>query len=162
MNRLFDRIFGSTVDAPLLVTLLILLLSGAALLGYYDPDRVTSLLKPRAEMEAVPEPAPPQPKDDKQKTEIVDETPKPKPQPQIPDVDAVSLTDSDVILVVKSKQFFTPEGAALPICDSGCRCSTRCLALCPRHPVDGPGSCVESVRFSRIPLPESPGISASI
>ncbi|MBV08987.1 efflux RND transporter permease subunit [Rubinisphaera sp.] len=112
MNRLFDRIFGSTVDAPLLVTLLILLLSGAALLGYYDPDRVTSLLKPRAEMEAVPEPAPPQPKDDKQKTEIVDETPKPKPQPQIPDVDAVSLTDSDVILVVKSKQFFTPEGAA--------------------------------------------------
>ncbi len=93
MRRTFDRTTGWLVDHPWFVTALLLAISGVALLGYTDPQRLTNLLRVDNEDEqGVAE------------TKEKFETP--------PDVDPVSLTDSDAVLVVESDDFFTPDGAA--------------------------------------------------
>lgn len=92
MTRNFDRIFGNLVDHPWWVGLLILTLSGFALLGYIAPEKLTRLF----ETQETP----------------TSESPPPKtPSKPVPDVDAVQLTGSDVILVVESDDIFTPDGA---------------------------------------------------
>lgn len=81
------------VDHPLLVTLFILILSGIALLGYTIPEQVRDWFTA----------------DPVQTTQ--QETDKPrKVREAPPDVDPISLTDADTILVVDSDNFFTTEG----------------------------------------------------
>lgn len=99
MSRIFDRTFGATVDHRWAVGLLILAVTGLAILGYLDPQRLTRLFEtpPESTADASPRAAP-------------NERPA-RTYEQPPDVDPVSLTDADVILVVDSEDFFTPEGA---------------------------------------------------
>ncbi|MCA9068714.1 MAG: MMPL family transporter [Planctomycetaceae bacterium] len=80
------------VDHPWLVGLLILTLSGFALLGYVAPEKLTKLFETR-------------------ETQASESPPASKPSQPVPDVDAVQLTGSDVILVVESDDIFTPDGA---------------------------------------------------
>ncbi|EDL58981.1 efflux RND transporter permease subunit [Gimesia maris] len=80
-------------DHPVMVTLFILLLSGIALLGYTMPEEVRDWFKP-APVQQVQQQKPEKPRK-------VRETP--------PDVDPISLTDADTILVIDSEDFFTPE-----------------------------------------------------
>lgn len=94
MTRTFDRIFGGLVDHPWGVGLLILTLSGFALLGYIAPEKLTGLFE-TPEVQASQSP-PPSSK---------------KPSKPVPDVDAVQLNGSDVILVIESDDIFTPDGA---------------------------------------------------
>ncbi|WP_298866821.1 efflux RND transporter permease subunit [uncultured Gimesia sp.] len=93
MSRTFNRCSVWMVDHPAMVTVLILILSGIALMGYTMPERVRDWFTP-APVEQV-----------QQKTS--------KPQvkrERPPDVDPISLTDADTILVIDSDEFFTTEG----------------------------------------------------
>lgn len=72
---------------------MIVAVTGLALLGYVDPQRLTRLFEPPREPVA----------DSTQPTARTDEAP--------PDVDPVSLSDADVILVVDSDDFFSAGGA---------------------------------------------------
>ncbi|REJ72209.1 MAG: RND transporter, partial [Planctomycetota bacterium] len=94
MSRIFDRTFGATVDHRPLTLLLILAVTGLAVLGYVAPHRLTGLF--------TQEPA---------ESDSQDSTAGNAVQPT-PDVDPVSLSDSDVVLVVDSDDFFTPQGAS--------------------------------------------------
>ncbi|MCR9229584.1 MAG: efflux RND transporter permease subunit [bacterium] len=96
MSRTFNRCSVWMVDHPLLVTLFILLLSGIALLGYTMPEEV------RDWFTAKPEPVPQVDQQKADKPRKVREAP--------PDVDPISLTDADTILVIDSDQFFTADG----------------------------------------------------
>ena len=90
MTRRFDRIFGSTVDHPWWVALFLVALSGLAVLGYVAPEKVRGLFQRAAEPSV--------------------ET-SPRTESSAPDVDPVSLTDADVVLVIESDDIFTPAGA---------------------------------------------------
>ncbi len=92
MPRKFDRATGWLVDHPWVVTAMLCVISGLAIVGYTDPQRLTKLLVAESN---VPEDTPTESK----KSE--------KP----PDVDPVNLTDSDAVLVVESDDIFTPQGA---------------------------------------------------
>lgn len=81
------------VDHPLLVTLFIVLLSGIALMGYKMPEEVRSWFTPAPERQVEQRPGKPAPK-----------------QERPPDVDPISLTDADTILVIDSDEFFTTSG----------------------------------------------------
>lgn len=95
MSRLFDRSTGWIVDRPLAAWLLILALSGLATLGYYDPGVVTDLFVAAPEQ---PKPLRRGPRDTATAS---------------PNVDAISLSNADAIIVAESDQFFTPDGAKL-------------------------------------------------
>lgn len=100
MSRLFDRLFGGTVDAPLLVGLLILLVTGFAYMGRVNPRWIQEWWAPpvvQVEQEQAEDEA----------TATSAEKPEKR---SIPNVDAVSLTDADVILVLESDHFFTQDG----------------------------------------------------
>lgn len=73
---------------------MILAVTGLALLGYVAPERLTRLFDSAPDPEATSD----QP------------SARPRTYEAPPDVDPVSLSDSDVILVVDSKGFFTPDG----------------------------------------------------
>lgn len=94
MSRIFDRTFGATVDHRWATLLLILAVTALALLGYIAPQRLTELFASAPEATVDSEPT---------SAESFEPT---------PDVDPVSLSDSDVILVVDSDDFFTAEGAS--------------------------------------------------
>ncbi|QDU43456.1 multidrug efflux system subunit MdtC [Symmachiella dynata] len=93
MPRRFDRTTGWMVDHPSVVTFGLLVISGFALLGYIAPERLTDLFR-------VNEPNQQSPTTKREKFE----TP--------PDVDPVSLSDSDAVLVVDCDAIFTQRGAA--------------------------------------------------
>ncbi len=95
MSRLFDRSTGWIVDRPLAAWLLLAVLSGFALIGYYDPRLVTDLF-----------------------TAATEESEATRPNPggtaaPPPNVDPISLANADAIVVVESDQFFTPAGAKM-------------------------------------------------
>ncbi|MFH1304551.1 MAG: MMPL family transporter, partial [Planctomycetota bacterium] len=93
MSRTFNRCSVWMVDHPLLVTLFILLLSGIAMLGYTMPEQVRDWFKPAPPKQVQQAPAEP-----------------PVKQERPPDVNPISLTDADTILVIDSDQFFTTDG----------------------------------------------------
>ncbi|WP_417384040.1 efflux RND transporter permease subunit [Gimesia sp.] len=92
MFRAFNRCSVWMADHPVMVTLFILLLSGIAMLGYTMPEEVRDWFKP-APAEQVQQKA--------DKPRKVREAP--------PDVDPISLTDADTILVIDSENFFTTD-----------------------------------------------------
>lgn len=93
MFRAFNRCSVWMADHPVMVTLFILLLSGIAMLGYTMPEEVRDWFTP-APAQQVQKEKPSVPRK-------VREAP--------PDVDPISLTDADTILVVDSENFFTTE-----------------------------------------------------
>ncbi|MGD9855327.1 MAG: RND family transporter [Planctomycetaceae bacterium] len=92
MSRAFDRLANFAAGAPAAVLLLILTITAVALLGYIDPQRVSNLFGTAA---ADTSPAPSGNSD----------------SADVPDVERVSLSDADAILVIESDDFFTPDGA---------------------------------------------------
>jgi predicted RND superfamily exporter protein len=94
--RRFERAFAWTVDYPKTAALLILAVSGLALLGYVAPERLTQLFT-----------QPPLSPTESRSVQPASSEPMP-----LPDVERFSLTDSDVILVVDSEDFFTSDGVA--------------------------------------------------
>ncbi|QDT97616.1 efflux RND transporter permease subunit [Gimesia aquarii] len=93
MFRTFNRCSTWLVDHPATVTILILILSGIALLGYTVPEPVRDWFKPVPVVEKQSNPS---------KPKLIRQAP--------PDVDPISLTDAHTILVVDSDEFFTTEG----------------------------------------------------
>ncbi|MCA9021082.1 MAG: RND transporter, partial [Planctomycetaceae bacterium] len=92
MFRAFNRCSVWMADHPVMVTLFILLLSGIAMLGYTMPEEVRDWFKP------VPA---------EQVQQKADQPRKVREAP--PDVDPISLTDADTILVIDSENFFTTD-----------------------------------------------------
>ncbi len=99
MSRLFDRLFGGTVDAPLAIGVLILSITAFSVMGRINPRWIEEMLT-RAPVEAPVEEGPPAARIGAS----------PETSRAIPNVDAVSLTDADVILVLESESFFTQQG----------------------------------------------------
>ena len=95
MSRLFDRSTGWIVDRPLAAWLLLAILSGLATIGYYDPSLVTDLFTDSGDAPAAERRGP--------RDTAID----------VPNVDRISLSNSDAIVVVQSDQFFTPDGATM-------------------------------------------------
>lgn len=93
MFRTFNRCSTWLVDHPAIVTILILILSGIALLGYTVPEQIRDWFKPVPVVEKQSNPS---------KPKLIRQAP--------PDVDPISLTDAHTILVVDSDEFFTTEG----------------------------------------------------
>jgi len=93
VSRTFNRCSVWMVDHPVMITLLILILSGIALMGYTMPEQVRDWFTP-APVEQVQQKT--------SKPQVKQERP--------PDVDPISLTDADTILVIDSDEFFTTEG----------------------------------------------------
>ncbi|MEZ6054756.1 MAG: efflux RND transporter permease subunit [Planctomycetaceae bacterium] len=93
MYRTFDRFARLVAEAPWTVFLFILLITGVALVGYYDADRVRSFVLSMFQEEV------------EQKTDDDDI--------KSPDVESVSLADSDATLVIESpgELFFTQDGS---------------------------------------------------
>ncbi|MGE0378997.1 MAG: hypothetical protein AB7Q45_26650, partial [Planctomycetaceae bacterium] len=81
MSRAFDRLANFAAGAPAAVLLLILTITAVALLGYIDPQRVSNLFGTAA---ADTSPAPSGNSD----------------SADVPDVERVSLSDADAILVI--------------------------------------------------------------
>lgn len=92
MSKLLERSTGWIVDLPMLSGFMVIAISAFAIAGYYDPSWLENLFSsPVVEIESG---------DSQQKIEA-----------ELPDVDRFTL-GGDVVLVVKSEQLFTPEGAA--------------------------------------------------
>lgn len=81
------------VDRPSVVTLLLVGLTGLAILGYTAPHRLTQLFTAQPDERADPA------------EERADKFDAP------PDVDPVNLADAHAIVVVESDSLFTPSGA---------------------------------------------------
>ena len=92
MSKLFNRTTGWIVQLPWLTLLVILTISGIAVIGYYDPDLVTDLFTA-------------------QEDEASAETAQPAPEnfQRLP-VQGFSF-DSDAAIVVESPDIFSPAGA---------------------------------------------------
>ncbi|MCA8998734.1 MAG: MMPL family transporter, partial [Planctomycetaceae bacterium] len=99
--RSFDRFFGSTVDHPWVVVSIIVLLTGISVIGHLGPESVWETVSPvffstsSTPAEPLPEPVESGTSEDRVTTQV----------------DPVSVTDSDTILVIRSDDFFTPSGA---------------------------------------------------
>lgn len=93
MYRTFDRFARLVAEAPWTVFLFILMITGVSLVGYYDADRVRSFLMGMNEEQI-------ERKSDEDYVEA-------------PDVESVSLSDSDATLVIESpgEMFFTQDGS---------------------------------------------------
>ena len=96
MSQRFARAFAWTVDYPAVTSLLILVVSGLAIVGYVDPELLTNW-SVAAPTETGGEP--------------VRSAPKPK-RASPPAIEKFDLADADVVLVVDGENFFTAEGAA--------------------------------------------------
>jgi len=96
VSQLFNRSVGWTVDHRLLVSLFILAMSGAALVGYISPQTVRAWFQPAPETTEAAAPAPAEPS---------------REPPS--NVEPISLSNADAVLVVHSgsDQFFTSDGA---------------------------------------------------
>jgi len=95
MSRLFDQSTGWIVDRPFTAWVLLAFLSGLSMVGYYDPCLLTDLFTSAPEEPAAQRPGP-------RGIAI-----------SLPNVDRISLSNSDAIIVVQSDQFFTPDGAKM-------------------------------------------------
>ncbi len=93
MYRAFDRFARLIAEAPWAVFLLILLITGVSLLGHYDADRIRGFVLGMDEEEVA-----------RSDSEDYDES---------PDVESVSLSNSDATLVIESPggMFFTQDGS---------------------------------------------------
>lgn len=96
MKRRFDRLMSLTVARRGATICLVVTISLIAFTGFWRPGLVRSLFV----SEAVDSSAP---------TEVFDGDP---PDAPPPNVDPVSLSDSDAVIVVRGDRFFSPEGAA--------------------------------------------------
>lgn len=96
ISRNFGRSTAWIVDRPAWACLLLLFMSGIATIGYVAPETVRNLFQPRI-VNAAPVAAAP--------------APAATPQKVRPDVQALELTRSDAVLVIESKDIFTPSGA---------------------------------------------------
>lgn len=94
LSRAFHRTADWLIDHPRSVTALLVLISGLAVVGYVDPQLVTSSLVRQSNQAA-----------DHGAVASDEEFEVP------PDVDPVSLSDAEAIIVVQSDEFFTPAGA---------------------------------------------------
>jgi len=102
MSRYFDLSIGRFVDTPALALPILLLLTVLATLGHFWPGWTDVFTQT-------------EPQEQKQQTQPGDSSMsrvRDVSERSLPDVEAVSLTDSDVVLVVESPDIFTPEGAA--------------------------------------------------
>jgi uncharacterized protein len=95
VSRAFDRAVGWIVDRPWLVLALVLSMTGLATLGYVAPETLSRLVS------SEPGEAP------LQDYTVADDEPYEAP----PDVQVVSLTNANAIIVVQSDAMFTPDGA---------------------------------------------------
>lgn len=92
MRHLFDRWTVWIVDRPWVSTLILVLITGFAVLGYRDPD---IFRRWRAEWRG----------DNQESSTFADNS------AEVPNVDPFNLTRADAVLVVESERFFTPQGA---------------------------------------------------
>lgn len=99
MTHRFERAFAWTVDSPRWTLLLVLAISVAAAMGYIAPERVLGWFSSAPAQEA-------------DSSSTAPATASPGAAAPAPNVERFSLTDSDVVLVVESDQFFTSAGAA--------------------------------------------------
>lgn len=95
MSRLYNQAFDWTVERRGTTLLLILLLSGVAILGYVDPQRLWSLFE---------RPVVQQAEEIDAETSAADSGVRDRKLP--PDVEAVNLSGADLILVVDTDDFF--------------------------------------------------------
>lgn len=93
MSRNFSHIANLVVDRPSWILAGLILFTGLSTVGYLNPDPVRNFLRPPT-------------------TETPVSADVAGSQQSTPDVDPVSLTDSDAVIVVRSDSFFTPQGAA--------------------------------------------------
>ena len=93
MSRIFSHIANLVVDRPSWILAGLILFTGLSTVGYLNPDPVRNFLRPPT-------------------TETPVSADVAGSQQSTPDVDPVSLTDSDAVIVVRSDSFFTPQGAA--------------------------------------------------
>ncbi|XZE55201.1 efflux RND transporter permease subunit [Planctomycetaceae bacterium SH139] len=93
VHRRVNHFLASIVDHPLLGTLLILVLTVLAVIGYRDPNLLLDQLRPKAVEQAVETVA--------QGTEST---------APLPDVNPLRLGEADAILLIGSDQIFTPAG----------------------------------------------------
>ena len=96
----FGRSTAWIVDRPVLAYLTLILISAAAAVGYIAPERVRNFFQPPPKPQVAPSAT----------------VPSPAPAPEVPrkarpDVEALDLTQSDAVLVIESKDIFTPTGA---------------------------------------------------
>jgi predicted RND superfamily exporter protein len=94
MRATFDRVMVYSVDRRAVTVALFLAISVVAAVGYWNPELVRSAFR------SAPEET--QTTSNRTAGEVFD-TP--------PDVDPISLSNSDAVLVVQSEEFFTPQGA---------------------------------------------------
>ena len=91
MNRLFDKLADFIVDRRGLVLLFLGLITVVASIGHYNPRLVLNLFEPT-------------------QVEETSDTRNDFGEPP-PNVDPISLSAADVVIVCQSETFFTPEGA---------------------------------------------------
>lgn len=99
ISHRFGRCTAWIVDRPAWAYLFLFVMSAIATVGYVAPERVRNLFIAKPVPEVVAQPAAP--------VAAAPEAPK-KPRPN---VEALDLTRSDAILVIESKDVFTPSGA---------------------------------------------------
>lgn len=93
LKSVFDRAMVWTVDHRRITALAVLTITLLSILGYVRPQSVRELfISPKPERAV-----------EKNATEVVFRA--------VPDIDPVSLSESDAVIVVKSSSFFTPQGA---------------------------------------------------
>jgi len=105
MKTAFDRVMTWTVDHRLITLLAVLLITLLSVIGYFRPEWVRQFFVTRQTQES-----PAINKDSRRNIHSrsnKDDTQRRKR----PNVDPVSLSASDAVLVVQSPQFFTPAGA---------------------------------------------------
>ncbi len=91
LSRNFNRAFGWTVDHRWITLVFLFLMSGIATLGYVSPSTVRRLFEKPLPIETANE--------SKQDSNQQIESP--------PDVEAIRLTNSEVVLVIDAEDFFT-------------------------------------------------------
>lgn len=96
MRQVFDRATRGMVDRPVWVILLVVVISVVAVFGYRDPDWIRRAWHRLQAADAQGD-----------STQAADDG-----TVEVPDVDPISVTRADAILVVESDSFFTAQGAA--------------------------------------------------
>jgi uncharacterized protein len=108
MKFVFDRFMAWTVDHRGFTFLAVVMITVLAVIGHTRPDWVRQIFispKPNVEQPAAKNNVAPR------KAALKRDAPQQETQREAPQVDPVSLSGSDAVLVVQSPQFFTPAGA---------------------------------------------------
>jgi uncharacterized protein len=95
MKRHFDHLIALTVNHRTATAMLLLVISGIAFVGHWRPSLVRRLFVASKTVDAEPE-------------ELWDSAPADAPPPN---VDPISLSNSNAVIVVRGDRFFTPQGA---------------------------------------------------